>query len=275
MIQAPERAVALGHASYVWRSGQDRRLALIRRYAPLEGRRILDIGCGIGTYVSKLREFSDQVCGVDIEEGRLRRGARSLPGLALAASEHLPFTDSAFDLVLLNEVLEHVQDDACTLREACRVTTAGGRIVIYTPNRLYPFETHGVYLGRRYVFGNIPLVNYLPGLLRRRLVPHVRAYLSGDLRRLTQGLEARVVVHTYVFPGFDNIAARSPRLGRLLRAVFHRLEKTPLRVLGLSHFLVLEREGLPPEPACPERGRRVEGLCPEPVEGSRQEESLG
>jgi 2-polyprenyl-3-methyl-5-hydroxy-6-metoxy-1,4-benzoquinol methylase len=55
MIKAPERVVALGHPSYVWRSGQDRRLALVRRYAPLEGRRILDVGCGIGTYVGRLR----------------------------------------------------------------------------------------------------------------------------------------------------------------------------------------------------------------------------
>jgi ubiquinone/menaquinone biosynthesis C-methylase UbiE len=243
MIEAPERVVALGHPSYVWRSGQDRRLTLIRRYASLERRRILDVGCGIGTYVSKLRELSDRVYGVDIEAGRVRRGAQSLPGLAVAAAEHLPFRDGTFDVVLLNEVIEHVRDDASTLREACRVTAPGGRIVIYAPNRLYPFETHGIYLGHRYVFGNMPLVNYLPGFLRRRLAPHARAYLSGDLRRLMAGLEARVIVHTYVFAGFDNIAARSASLGRLLKAVFHRLEKSPLRVFGLSHFLVLEKEG--------------------------------
>jgi len=285
MIQAPERVVALGHPSYVWRSGQDRRLALIRRYAPLEGHRILDVGCGIGTYVSKLREFSDRVYGIDIEKGRLRRGALCGPGLALAASEHLPFPDGAFDLVLLNEVIEHVGDDAATLREACRVTAVGGRIAIYAPNRLFPFETHGIYLGCRYVFGNIPLVNYLPGFLRRRLVPHARAYRWGDLTRLMRGLEARVVVHTYVFPGFDNIAARSARLGQLLRALFHSLENTPLRVLGLSHFLVLEREGLCPELAeglCPSAGGGQTAARPggfasgeELVEGPRQEASLG
>lgn len=264
MIEAPERAVALGHPSYVWRSGQERRLALIRRYASLEGQRILDVGCGIGTYVDRLREFSDRVYGIDIEEGRLREGVATAPGLALAASEHLPFPDGAFDLVLLNEVIEHVKDDAATVREACRVTTAGGRIVIYAPNRLFPFETHGVYLGRRYIFGNIPLVNYLPGFLRGRLAPHVRAYLFRDLRRLLQGLEARVVVHTYVFPGFDKVSAGSTRLGWLLKAVFHRLESTPLRVLGLSHFLVLEREG--PRPVA-----QVTRLGREPVEGLRQE----
>src|SRR3989337_2059047 len=114
MIRAPERqtpaeAVALGHPSYVWRSGQAPRLALIRRYAPLEGRAILDVGCGIGTYVHKLGEFSDRVYGVDIEAARVRRG-EGLPGLAAAASEALPFADASLDVVLLNEVIEHVLD---------------------------------------------------------------------------------------------------------------------------------------------------------------------
>ena len=275
MIKAPERAVALGDPSYVWRSGQERRLALVRRYAPLEGRRTLDIGCGIGTYVGRLRELSDRVYGIDIEEKRLRKGAQRVPCLALAAAEQLPFVDNSFDVVLLNEVIEHVESDAATLREACRVTASGGRIVIYAPNRLYPFETHGFYLGHRYVFGNIPLVNYLPGFLRRRLVPHARAYRAGDLRRLVQGLEAHVVVHTYVYPGFDNIAARSARLAGLLRAVFYRLEKTPLRVFGLSHFMVLEKEGLRPEPVEGRRPEPVEGRRPELVEGRPQEENLG
>lgn len=237
---APTREqVALGKPSFVWRAGQDRRLDLVRRYVTLESARILDVGCGIGTYVQKLRELSDQVYGVDIDPARVRQSRTG--GLAVAVSEHLPFADGAFDAVLLNEVIEHVRDDAATLREACRVTRPGGHVAVYAPNRLYPFETHGVYLGRRYVFGNMPLVNYLPDPLRRRLVPHARAYTSRGLRRLVEGLPAEMVVHTQVYPGFDNIAARSRALGWLLRNVFHRLEGTALRAFGLSHFLVLRR----------------------------------
>jgi len=235
---APSREqVALGHPSYVWRSGQDRRLNLIRRYVPLEGAAMLDIGCGIGTYVRKLGELSDRVYGIDVDAARVRLGERG--ALAVAVSERLPYAAGSFDMVLLNEVIEHVRDDAETLREACRVVRPGGHVVIYAPNRFYPFETHGVYFGKRYVFGNIPLVNYLPNPLRRRLVPHARAYTARGLRRIIEPLPADVIVHTWVYPGFDNIAGRKRAIGWLLRNVFHRLERTPLRALGLSHFIVL------------------------------------
>ncbi len=241
MEKAPERAAALGRPSYVWRSGQERRLALIRRQASLEGAWILDVGCGVGAYVRRMGEFSGRVCGVDIDEQRIRRGSSSVPKLMIAVGEHLPFRDNAFDVVLLNEVIEHVSDDTATLREACRVAAAGGRIVVFAPNRLYPFETHGVYIGKRYVFGNIPFVHYLPGPLRRRLAPHVRAYRRNDLQRLTAGLDAAWAWHSVIYPGFDNIAARSKLFAGALRRVLYALESTPLQALGLSHFLVLEK----------------------------------
>lgn len=242
MVNAPERAqVALGNPSFVWRFGQDRRLNLIRAYAPLEGARILDIGCGLGVYVRKFREFSGRAYGIDVDAKRLREGARTTPGLMLAASEHLPIRDGALDVVVLNEVIEHVRDDRATMAEALRILAPGGRIVVYAPNRLYPFETHGVYLGKRYVFGNIPFVNWLPNALRNRLVPHARAYTKGGIRRTYRGLRAAVLAETYVYPGFDNIIARRRRLGRVLRALLYRAERTPLRMFGLSHFVVLQK----------------------------------
>ena len=246
MAVDPQRAIKLGHPSYVWRSGQERRLNLIRRYAPLEGRRGLDIGCGLGAYVANFRRLTDEAYGMDVDAPRLQEGRkRGIDKLVLAAAEHLPFAEGSFDVIVLNEVIEHVNDDRETLREACRVLRPGGRVVIYAPNRLYPFETHGVYLGRRYVFGNIPFVNWLPGAIRRRLVPHAREYTEDNIRRLTRGLPARPVVHSYVFPGFDNIASRSRWGARLLRTVLYFLENTPLNRFGLSHFVVLRRVGGP------------------------------
>jgi SAM-dependent methyltransferase len=240
-VSAEPKWITLGHPSYVWRFGQDRRLALVARHVPLAGRSILDVGCGIGTYVKKFRQFSQDVHGVDVDPERVARASETLPNIQVAPGERLPYPDGRFDVVFLHEVIEHVDDDRQTVREALRVLRPGGRIVIFAPNRLYFFETHGVYLGRRFLFGNIPLVNWLPNRLRDRLAPHVRAYTHRGIERLFEGLPARIALHGYVYPGFDNIAARRPRLGRVLRWVFYLLERTPLRRFGLSHFLVAER----------------------------------
>lgn len=246
----PTRAITLGHPSYVWRSGQERRLALIRRFTPLEGRAILDIGCGLGTYVRRFRDFSPHVYGMDVDRPRLVEGAhRGTPGLMAAAGETLPFRDSVLDVIVLNEVIEHVGDDRATLAEAVRVLRPGGTIVVYAPNRLYPFETHGVYLGKTYVFGNIPLVNWLPDGARDKLVPHARAYTAAGIRRLWDGLDVDVVEHSYVYPGFDNIAARAPGAGRWLRRALYTAEHTPARAFGLSHFVVLRKRGSRPSEA--------------------------
>ena len=236
---ADEKAIALGHPSYGWRFGQDRRLALIHKYAPLEGKRILDVGCGLGMYVKKMRAFSQEVYGVDIDQEKVAEASQTLPNIYLAPAEKLPFPDGFFDLVLLHEVIEHVEDDRQAIREAHRVSKEGGRIVIFAPNRLYPLETHGIFWRGKYHFGNIPLVNYLPDSLRQRLCPHVRTYTSGDIRRLFDGLDVEVVVHTQIYPGYDKIAARYPRMGAFLRRVTYTLENTPVRVFGLSHFVVV------------------------------------
>ena len=58
--------------------------------------------------------------------------------------EAIPFPDDAFDLALLNEVLEHVPDEPKVLAEIRRVSRPGGRLVVFSPNRWFPFETHGV-----------------------------------------------------------------------------------------------------------------------------------
>ena len=237
-------AARLGNPSFVWRSGQQRRLAIIERYLPLAGRRVLDLGCGVGEYVRAFERAGAEALGCDVEWSRLaearRRGAG---GLLAAGGEALPFRDSTLDVVVLNEVIEHVSDDRATMREVARVLAPGGNCVIYAPNRLYPFETHGVQIGRRYLFGNIPLLNWLPRPLRDRLAPHARVYGRGDWKRVLDGAGFELLVHSYVYPGFDNVAARMPRLAGLMRALCYRAEDTPLRRFGISHLLVLRRTG--------------------------------
>jgi len=236
-----DKAATRGHPSYVWRAGQERRFQMVLRWTSLAGRRVLDVGCGVGMYTAAFLRETPHVLGIEIEFERAMEARGRAAGVAQSPGERLPFPDSAFDVIFSHEVLEHVADDRACVVEMVRVTRPGGHIVIFVPNRLYPFETHGVFWRGRYRFGNAPLVNWLPTPLRNRLAPHVRAYTAGSLRRLFASLPVRVVHHTQVFPGYDNIVARVPALGQALRAFTYALERTPLRALGLSHFLVLER----------------------------------
>lgn len=241
MSAMQDKTIALGHPSYVWLSGQDRRLNLVLKYVPLQASKILDVGCGLGTYMRQFRRFTPEVYGVDVDAEKVAEASEDLPNVYSAPAESLPFDDSTFDIVFLNEVIEHVADDRKAIEEAYRVVSNDGYIVIYAPNRLYFFETHGFYLRKKYVFKLLPLVNYLPDSLRRIFVPHVRAYLGGDLKRLFKGLDVETVVHTYIYPGFDAISMKRPWLAKVLRKVLYLAENTPLRCFGLSHFLVVRK----------------------------------
>jgi SAM-dependent methyltransferase len=238
-----DEAARLGHPSYVWRAGQERRLALVRSWAPLEGKRILDAGCGVGMYTERFRRFAPSVTGVEIDPGAAGEARQRVPWVVLAPLEALPFADASFDVVFSHEVIEHVSDDRLAAAEMVRVLSPGGRLVLFCPNRLYPFETHGAYWRGAYHFGNTPLINWLPDPLRNRLAPHVRAYTSGGLRALFAGQPVRPVHHGVVYPGFDNVVASRPVLGRWLRRALYAMESTPFRALGLSHLLVLEKTG--------------------------------
>lgn len=237
------KAALRGEPSYVWRAGQQRRLEAIARAAGrrLTGR-VLENGCGVGMYVEHMLPYGGQVTGLEYDFERARQAGRRSANILNAASEALPFPAATFDLVLSHEVLEHVADDAQAIREMVRVVKPDGRIVVFVPNRGYPFETHGVYWKGSYHFGNIPLVNYLPRTWRDRLAPHVRVYSERELARLFSGLPVRVVTRTVIFGAYDNLITRFGVFGKLLRAGLQLLERTPLRGLGLSHFWVVERE---------------------------------
>jgi SAM-dependent methyltransferase len=220
---------------------------MILETAPAHMQRVLVNGCGVGAYDERLVAHAAHVVGLDIEldrvqEARQRFCQAGLPYEFLGgAGETLPFPSDCFDLILSHEVLEHVQDDREAVREIVRTLRPGGRLALFCPNRGYPFETHGIYWRGGYRFGNIPLVNYLPRIWRDRLAPHVRVYSGHDLERLFKGLPVRVVQRTVIFGAYDNVIARRPRLGRFLRGILQALERTPLRMFGLSHFWVVEK----------------------------------
>jgi SAM-dependent methyltransferase len=237
-----EKAALRGEPSYVWRAGQERRLQMILEAAGERIRgRVLENGCGVGMYVQKLSPHGGEVVGLEFDFERAAEAHEHSPYITNAAGEHLPFPNQSFDLILSHEVLEHVQDDRAAITEMVRVLRPGGRLVLFCPNRGYPFETHGIYWRGEYKFGNIPLVNWLPRKWRDNLAPHVKVYSRNDLELLFTHLPICKLEQTIVFGAYDNIIARFGRFGKVLRAALQFLERTPLQVFGLSHFWVVEK----------------------------------
>lgn len=236
------KAAERGVPSLVWRAGQERRLDMIARWAKLEGARVLEAGGGIGMYADQMRRrYGADVALFDIELPFARQARAATPHTAVAAAEYLPYADGYFDTVLSHEVIEHVRDDVEAAREMLRVLKPGGRMVVFCPNRWYPFETHGHYWKGDYHFGNTPLINYLPDFMRDRLAPHVRAYTRLNLLSLFNGLPVTLVHHQRVYGGYDNLIARFGKPMAMARDVLYRLEGTVLDTWGLSHLLIMEK----------------------------------
>jgi ubiquinone/menaquinone biosynthesis C-methylase UbiE len=112
---------------------------------------ILDLGSGIGNFVVACRKRGLRAYGV--EPDRVGKGAklRSLqiarqrlksPAFAAATGEQLPFRDATFDLVAVDQVLEHVDDQNRVVREAFRVLKPGGAMYVACPNYLRFYEPH-------------------------------------------------------------------------------------------------------------------------------------
>jgi SAM-dependent methyltransferase len=237
-----DKAALRGEPSYVWRAGQQRRLQMILEAAGERSQgKIFENGCGLGSYMYRLTMPENYTVGLDVEFERTLEAHQQNERILCGVGEHLPFENDFFDLILSNEVIEHVQSDKQAVQEIVRTLKPGGRLVLFCPNRGYGFETHGIFWHGEYHFGNIPFVNYLPRKLRDKLAPHVNVYTRRDLNRLFAGLPVKIITRRTIFGAYDNIIQRKPALGKILRAVLQFFEKTPLQVLGLSHFWVVEK----------------------------------
>lgn len=130
---------AMGPATY--RAGE-RIVREISGLTPVQGKRVLDVGCGFGGAINALDSMGAQCIGIDQnrEELVLCRQRLILHGSASAIlcgdAYNLPFDDEQFDIVICTEVLEHVKDKLGLITEMSRVLKKGGVLYLSFPNFL-------------------------------------------------------------------------------------------------------------------------------------------
>jgi SAM-dependent methyltransferase len=113
-------------------------LAFAKGYA---GGRILDLGCGAGSLVAAGRAAGIDIIGADVfyrgSEARAEAERSGRLGTVVheVRDDRLPFSDGWFDLVVNNQVLEHVEDLEATVKEIHRVLKPGGTALSIFPSR--------------------------------------------------------------------------------------------------------------------------------------------
>ncbi len=247
VLSSDTKHAHLGKPGSEFSPGFERRLRMIIKKIDLADKKILDFGTGEGVWLNQFAKIagSDNVFGSDIDAASIEKAKGQFKGpsenIKVAAGENLPFPSEYFDVVFSNEVLEHVEDDKQAVNEMLRVLKPGGKIVLFTPNRGWPFETHGAFIRGKYYWGNVPFLPWMPKSIRVKFAPHVRNYSNVELLKLFPKESTRIVQHKHIFPGFDGMVRRLRFIGRVIKKVFHLLEKTPLHYFGISHFLILEK----------------------------------
>lgn len=153
-----------GYVSYM--QGLERALlrALDHAGVQLAGARVLDVGCGSGYFLHRLRDYGAGEChGIDLMENRIAEGRERYPALQLhvGSATELPFEDGEFDLVTQFTCLSSILDDDVRLaaaREMHRVAVGGW---------VLSFDLRGLRLPGRRSAGGTPTVALDEPELRR------------------------------------------------------------------------------------------------------------
>jgi SAM-dependent methyltransferase len=114
-----------------------RRRAEVMHLDAIPPGRLLDVGCGDGTIMARLRRLGWSAEGTEVD-AEAAAHARTEHGLTvhLGPLETLGFPDDAFDAVVMNHVIEHVHDPVSLLKECRRILRPGGRLIVVTPNAM-------------------------------------------------------------------------------------------------------------------------------------------
>ncbi len=185
---------------------------LLRLLKPVQGQRVLDIGCGTGRHLLMFLEMGLDITGIDpspymLDIARGKLGHRA--DLHQGSAEDLPFEDNSFDIATLITSLEFADDAQKSLQEACRV--AKDHIFLGVLNcyaikgierRLRGIFSQSIYNRARF-FSVWELKRQVRNILGKTpLRWGTVLHLSPSFRKYTQHLERWPFVHKCPFGGF-------------------------------------------------------------------------
>jgi SAM-dependent methyltransferase len=187
-------------------------IPLAADFARTKGKRVLEIGCGLGTDGAQFARGGAAYTGVDLTDAAVdlaRRGFElfNLPGnFQKADAESLDFRDESFDLVYSHGVLHHTPDACRAVHEIHRVLRPGGRAIVMLYHRdSYNYRVNIRILRR----AGVHLLRWEPGLhLVHRMTGEPVASLHEHARRRRE--DSRSYLHSDEFLSQNTDGAGNP-----------------------------------------------------------------
>lgn len=117
---------------------------VVKEYVTKEDK-VLDNGCGTGGFLSCIAPLCGTITGVDISERFVNETQKSIEAFEYTNAsaqqvdgKTLPFDDETYDVVVMVDVIHHMENPHAGVEEAVRVLKSGGKLVIFEPNMLNP-----------------------------------------------------------------------------------------------------------------------------------------
>lgn len=192
---------------------------IISKFIRVENARVLDVGCGDGGISIAFGKKKSEVYSLDINRYKVYKSIarakeeKTKINFLIASALNLPFKKGAFDIVICNDVIEHVPKPRQLVKEMCKSLRTGGYLYLEAPNAIspYPVISDGHY-----------------GLFGVSLLPHkIGEYYVTKIRKVSKVYDVYGPFNYWSIRGMlkdgfrliDCYHEQQSRLGKLLRKI--------------------------------------------------------
>jgi SAM-dependent methyltransferase len=193
-------------------------------FAGYRGRRLLEVGCGIGTDLVRFGRGGAIATGVDLSATAIELARRNLAAhrleaeLRIADGAELPFDDGAFEVVYAHGVLQYAPEPRRLVEECRRVLAPGGQAIFMVYNR------------RSWLIAMSKITRVE---LEHQDAPVLRLYSVREFRRLLDGFASvRIVPERFPVPSKLHHGWKALLYNRIFVPAFDLLPRPLVRPLG-------------------------------------------